>query len=461
MRVHIVKPLAAIAVAALGVFILLALSQMARASDSDEALALPLTGNQAQLEQIDLQKTASSQAVNLGEPVTYTVSIQNNGAESIEGEITDIIPAPLILQAKSVTATQGVPRVEDNTLTWRGNIPGNGQVVLTYLAIPPSTGSPQQGIVNTVIFDNGGGTLEASATVNAVAVSQGIWANFVNFIAIALVFLDDTLSGLGVPFAFGFAIILFTVIVRLVTFPLNMQQMRSSLAMQELQPRIKELQKKYAKDKEKLNQETMKLYQEAGVNPLGGCLPMVVQMPIWFALYRALFSLAEQGVLTEGFLWIPSLAGPVTDRTAGISWLFPFENGAPPVGWPDAVAYLVLPVLLVVSQLATQRMMTPQSDDPQQRTMAQMMMFMPFMFGYFSLIVPAGLSLYWFTSNVLAIGQQYLMNRQRQQLKAAKAEAPPPPITATVDPAPEPSVPIQKKSRKGSRNARRKRKSRK
>jgi YidC/Oxa1 family membrane protein insertase len=292
---------------------------------------------------------------------------------------------------------------------------------------------------------------------------MNIWGLFVNVIAQALVFFDNSLLGLGLPYDFGFAIILFTILVRLVTFPLNMQQMRASLAMQELQPQIKDLQKKYATDKEKLNQETMKLYQVAGVNPLGGCLPTLVQMPIWFALYQALFSLAQQGVLTEGFLWIPSLAGPVTDRSAGLDWLYPLVNGAPPIGWPNAIAYLILPILLVVSQLMTQRMMTPVSTDPQQRTMSQMMMFMPFMFGYFSLIVPSGLTLYWFTSNILSIAQQYLMNRQRERMKIGKEQTETPPTLATaVDTATDGPAGVKtKSSRRGSRNARRKRKSRK
>ena len=187
-----------------------------------------------------------------------------------------------------------------------------------------------------------------------------------------------------------------------------MQQIKSSKAMQELQPKMKELQEKYKNDREKLAQEQMKLYKEHGVNPLGGCLPMLVQMPIWFALYRSLLQLSREGLLNQGFLWIPSLAGPVSDYNQGLSsWLFPFVNGAPPIGWAHAIAYLILPVLLVVSQLYMQQMMTPQTSDPQQASMQSVMKFMPLMFGYFALIVPSGLTLYWFTSNLLAMAQQY------------------------------------------------------
>ncbi len=248
-----------------------------------------------------------------------------------------------------------------------------------------------------------------------------MWQAFVDLIATILVGLNGMLHGVGIPYSFGFAIILFTVLIKVVTFPLNQKQMESTRATQELQPKLKELQKKYANDKEKLSKAQMELYKEAGVNPLGGCLPMLVQMPIWFALYQAIYQMAGNSAsLNERFFWIPSLAGPVTDRAAGLSWLWPFVNGAPPIGWADTIAYLILPVLLVVSQLYTQRMMSPQSNDPNQKAMSQAMMLMPLMFGYFALIVPSGLTLYWFTNNILSMAQQWWINRTMDKKKAAR-----------------------------------------
>lgn len=245
-----------------------------------------------------------------------------------------------------------------------------------------------------------------------------MWQAFVDLIASGLVFFNDTLGSFGVPYSFGFAIILFTVVIKLLTFPLNQIQMKSARAQQELQPKLKVLQKKYAGDKEKLAQAQMALYKEAGVNPLGGCLPMLVQMPVWIALYQALYNLSSQNVaLKEGFFWIPSLAGPVTSQADGIGWLWPFP---PAVGWSAAIAYLVLPVLLVVSQLYMQKMMTPQTDDPQMKSMNQAMMFMPFMFGYFALVVPSGLSLYWFVNNILSMAQQYYTNRMKIEMPDEK-----------------------------------------
>lgn len=248
-----------------------------------------------------------------------------------------------------------------------------------------------------------------------------MWQAFVDLIATILEALNSGIASVGIPYSFGFAIILFTVLIKVVTFPLNQKQMESTRATQELQPKLKELQKKYSNDKEKLSKAQMELYKEAGVNPLGGCLPMLVQMPIWFALYRAIYQMASTSAsLNERFFWIPSLAGPVTNRSAGLTWLWPFVNGAPPIGWVDAIAYLILPILLVVSQLYTQRMMSPQSNDPNQKAMSQAMMLMPLMFGYFALIVPSGLTLYWFTNNILSMAQQWWINRTMDKKKAAR-----------------------------------------
>ena len=246
-----------------------------------------------------------------------------------------------------------------------------------------------------------------------------VWQAFIGLIEQGLLFFDQIISAIGIPYSFGFAIILFTVVIKLLTFPLNQQQIKSSKAQQELQPKLKELQKKYAGNREELAQAQMELYKEAGINPLGGCLPMLVQMPIWFGLYRALYALASQPdtPLGDGFFWIPSLSGPVgqmgTNLHGTIDWLLPWSSGF--LGWGQAIAYLILPVLLVVSQIYTQRMMTPKSDDPQQKTMSQVMMFMPLMFGYFALVVPSGLSLYWFTSNLLSMGQQYWLMRDKKK----------------------------------------------
>ena len=231
---------------------------------------------------------------------------------------------------------------------------------------------------------------------------MNIWQAFVDLIASALTIFAELIANMGIPYSFGFAIILFTLVIKLVTLPLTLQQLRASKAMQDLQPELQELQKKYKGDREKMSQAQMELYKQAGVNPLGGCLPMLVQLPIWFALYRALFSLAQQGVLDEGFFWIPTLAEPTN-----LSWLWPLP---PSVGWATAAAFMVLPILTVISQVIVQKMMTPSNPDPQQASMNQMMTLMPLMFGFFALQVPQGLSLYWVTSNIFSVVQQYFVS---------------------------------------------------
>jgi YidC/Oxa1 family membrane protein insertase len=222
-----------------------------------------------------------------------------------------------------------------------------------------------------------------------------------------LIFLNDLIHGIGAPYSWGFAIILFTLIVKIVTLPLSLQQVRSMKATQELQPELQKLQKKYAKDKEKLAQAQMELYREHGVNPLGGCLPMLIQFPILIGLYQALYKLASTGeIVGQRFLWIPDLAFP--NREVGLKWVWP---SAPEfIGWA-AVLYLILPVLTVASQIAMQRMTTSRtaSKDPQQAAMQQTMLIMPFMFGFITLQVPAGLTLYWVTSNIFSMIQQYFI----------------------------------------------------
>jgi YidC/Oxa1 family membrane protein insertase len=402
----------------IGVISFLAVHQPAIAAPPDQP-GKGVISPVAQANGISLDKQASAKTIQLGQVVTYTVTIKNAGQRTIDFTLTDEMPQglSLALQSHSISATLGTFDNQNNTLTWSGSLPQNQTATVTYHAIPPSTAEPGQTLNNVAQLKFGETTLEASASITTESKDLGIWGAFVNFIALSLVFLDNMIGGWGIPYAFGFAIILFTVVIRAATFPLNMQQIKSSKAMQELQPRMKELQEKYKNDREKLAQQQMALYKEAGVNPLGGCLPMLVQMPVWFALYQALIQLSHEGLLYEGFLWIPSLAGPVADRAGGIGWLWPLP---PSIGWPHAIAYLVLPVLLIVSQFYMQRMMTPPNPDPQQASMNSMMKIMPLMFGYFSLIVPSGLTLYWFTSNILALVQQYFT---QTNLKPATAPA--------------------------------------
>jgi YidC/Oxa1 family membrane protein insertase len=210
----------------------------------------------------------------------------------------------------------------------------------------------------------------------------------------ALVALYDQLAAVGLN-SWGLGIILFTIVVKTLTLPLTLKSMRSMKRMQALQPHLQQLQKQHKNDKEKLMQEQMSLYREHGVNPVAGCLPMLVQMPVWLALYGALSHLATDlnrfPEFAQPFLWIPNLGQPE----------FLMEN------FPYQLP--ILAILTGVTQWMTTRMSMQPTSDPQQQMMNQMMQFMPIMFLFFSLSVPAGLVLYWVTSNIYQMVQQYFL----------------------------------------------------
>jgi YidC/Oxa1 family membrane protein insertase len=236
---------------------------------------------------------------------------------------------------------------------------------------------------------------------------DGLWQTVAVWpLAKALIWLSDILRGASVPYHWGFAIIVFTVFVKLVTFPLSLSQIRGMQAQKDLQPKIQELQKKYGKDREKIAQEQMKLYQEAGVNPLSGCLPLLIQMPVLFALYAALVALGPS-FDNAAFFWLPDLGFP--KYSEGLGWITTaFTSG----DYGTLAAYLILPILLVGTQFIMQKQMTaatPATEGGQAQMMQQVSLMMTFMFGFFTLTVPAGLTLYWVTSNLLAMLQQWLI----------------------------------------------------
>lgn len=240
---------------------------------------------------------------------------------------------------------------------------------------------------------------------------NGIWQEFFVWpLAKGLLWIDDYFVDFGVPHHWGYAIIAFTFLIKLITLPLTFAQIRGMEAQKKIQPKLQELQKKYGKDREKMAQEQMKLYQEAGVNPLSGCLPLIVQMPILFGLYSALVALGTT-LENSTFYWIPDLGFP--KYTQGLSWLSQsFQAG----DYVTLASYLILPILLVTSQFFMQKWMTPapppnpdNKNDPASMT-RQMGLMMTFMFGFFTLQVPAALTLYWVTSNFLQMLQQWLIS---------------------------------------------------
>ena len=181
--------------------------------------------------------------------------------------------------------------------------------------------------------------------------------------------------------SYGFPIILLTILIKLVTYPLTVKQVKSMKAMQEIQPKMKKIQEKYKNNPQMLQQKTGELFREAGVNPLAGCLPLLVQMPILMGMYYALFNLAYPSEAASVFLWLPSMSDP------------------------DPL--YILPVLSALTTFIQQKMTSTEMN----AQMKIMMTVMPLFIGWISLNFPSGLVLYWVTMNLVQIVQQWWMYR--------------------------------------------------
>ena len=201
--------------------------------------------------------------------------------------------------------------------------------------------------------------------------------------------------------SFGGAIVVLTIIVRLISWPLTKRQLKSSKAMQEMQPKIQELQRKYGKNQQKLQQETMKLYKEAGVNPLGCLWPMLVQLPIWIALYQAI--MGALATTPESLLGLAHrlYSWDIVNQAIPLSSTFLWLDLA---GQGDIILAIIVGGTMWVQQKMTQ---APAVDQRQQSTSRMMLLMMPLLFGFISLLVPSGLALYWAASNIIGIITQY------------------------------------------------------
>jgi len=188
----------------------------------------------------------------------------------------------------------------------------------------------------------------------------------------------------------GWAIIALTALIRAVLYPLTYKGMVSMQKMKLLAPKIKELKEKHKKDPQRLNAATMEMYKKHGANPLGGCLPMVLQIPVFFALYRTLLNAVE----LQGAPWI--------------LWINDLSRMDP---------YYVLPILMGASMFAQQRMTPSNFTDPMQEKIFK---YLPVIFTFFFVTFPSGLVLYWFTNNLFSIAQQFMVNQQFKNAKDAK-----------------------------------------
>ena len=186
----------------------------------------------------------------------------------------------------------------------------------------------------------------------------------------------------NIDLSFGLAIIVFTIIIRILLLPLSIKQMKSTAKMSLVQPEMKKIQEKYKSDPQKAQQEVMKFYKEKGVSPMGGCLPMLIQMPILFALFAVFNTLYMQGA---GFLWMPDLT--------------------------LADPYYILPILSTVTTYFSSKLMQPGGDSAQAKQTSTMNTGMAIFMGFMSIKFKGALVLYWVINNILQIIQTLVINK--------------------------------------------------
>ncbi len=245
-----------------------------------------------------------------------------------------------------------------------------------------SVGSPQKAYIGPKEFSR----LKSFGYRTQKVINFGFFGGIAEVLYLSIKFIHRYIPN------WGFAIIFLTVIIKIIFFPLTYSSTKSMAKMQELQPKIKALRAKYKKAKQdisqrrQMNEEMMKLYKEHGINPAGGCLPMLIQIPVFWGFFRLLV-VAIEFRHSPFILWIKDLS--VKDP------------------------YYVTPLLMGATQFISQKM-TPSTADPAQ---ARMMLIMPVIMTIFFMNFQSGLVLYWLTNNVLQIGQQYIMNRMMAKKK--------------------------------------------
>jgi YidC/Oxa1 family membrane protein insertase len=201
----------------------------------------------------------------------------------------------------------------------------------------------------------------------------------------------------------GWSIIALTILIRIFLYPLTYKGMVSMQKIKEIAPRIKEVQEKYKGDPARMNAAVMEMYKKHGANPLGGCLPLVLQIPVFFAIYRVLLNAVElQGA--PWILWID-------DLSRGATWTVP-------TNFHDLFAF-VLPILMGATMYFQQRITPSNFTDPLQEKIFK---YLPLIFTFFFVTFPAGLVLYWFVNNLFSIAQQYMVNKQFEAARAMRHE---------------------------------------
>ena len=232
-----------------------------------------------------------------------------------------------------------------------------------------------------------------------------MWDTFIN------IFINVLLTIYNLIGNFGIAIILFTILIRIVTWPLNAQQMKGAKAMQDLQndKEWQAIQKKYAKDREKLAQEQMRVYREKGINPFGSCLPTLIQFPIIIALYQSIIR-----ALAATPLDLLKLSRSIIFPFLDVSDLIPLNSKFLWMNLGQPEPYYILAIVVAVTTYIQSKLTMPPSTNPNDQSAAMgqsMTITMPLMLGWFALTFPSGLAVYFVTSNLLGIIQYAAMGK--------------------------------------------------
>ncbi len=281
----------------------------------------------------------------------------------------------------------------DKKATAKGAVLPDGEIRISYIPSPFNLGKNESTIRNFTLY-LGPRDLYILKTLNKnleKAVNFGWFDIIAKPLLVALRFFNKYLSN------YGLSIILLTILIKILFWPLTRKSYQSMKEMRKLQPMMAKLREKYKNNKQEMNKQLMGLYKTYKINPMGGCLPMLVQMPVFFAFYRILPNSIELRH-APFVLWVNDLSAP--ERLFSFPFTIPLM--APPYGIP-------ILTLLMGASMFLQQKMTPMTGDPAQ---AKMMMLLPIVFTFLFINFPAGLVLYWLVNNILSIAQQHRINRQ-------------------------------------------------
>ena len=281
----------------------------------------------------------------------------------------------------------------DKRATAKAAVLPDGEIRISYIPSPFNLGKNESTTKNFTLY-LGPRDLYILKTLNKnleKAVNFGWFDIIAKPLLVALRFFNKYLSN------YGLSIILLTILIKILFWPLTRKSYQSMKEMRKLQPMMAKIREKYKNNKQEMNKQLMGLYKTYKINPMGGCLPMLVQMPVFFAFYRILPNSIELRH-APFVLWVNDLSAP--ERLFSFPFTIPLM--APPYGIP-------ILTLLMGASMFLQQKMTPMTGDPAQ---AKMMMLLPIVFTFLFINFPSGLVLYWLVNNILSIAQQYRINRQ-------------------------------------------------